>query len=399
MHQYPPPPPGYGNYQYPPPPFGGPGGFRPPPQHMSPPQGFGYPNYPPGMPPPRGFGGPNPPLDQQQQQLPPPLQQPPPPQPPPPPQQVPKSVSPPPPVKETKPDVATATAAPPIIKPTPIVQPASKPASVIPAMPIPISIPIQPRPIKPTATQQQQPQQPPESSSATPPQSVVADIAKAATAADVQLLAKNLSETKLSSSTTVNDAPGAGGYLTQPTRRRQFAAGSTAPKMDQDYDFESANAKFNKEEVAKELAAQSSTTNGTEVATEGPSAAQLNAALAEETFYDKGKSFFDNISCENKDRNAAKAAQDGTPTNPNSWKRGEERKLNIETFGQASIDYGGGGRYGRGGYRGGRGGGYRGGRGHGGGGYSGRGRGGGGNPWRGGGPRANGQNRSSETTS
>ena len=302
-------------------------------------------------------------------------------------------------MKETKPDVATATAAPPTIKPSPIVQSASKPASVIPAMPIPISIPVQPQPIKPTAIQQQQPQQLPESSSATFPQPIVADIAKVTTVGDVQSLAKNLSETKLSSSATTDNAPGAGGYLTQPTRRRQFGGGSNAPKMDQDYDFESANAKFKKEEIAKEVAAKTTPTNGTEAATEGPSTAQLNAALAEETFYDKGKSFFDNISCENKDRNAVKATQDGT-TNPNSWKRGEERKLNIETFGQASVDYGGGGRYGRGGYRGGRGGGYRGGgRGNGSGGYSGRGRGGGGNPWRGGGPRANGQNRSSETTS
>ena len=395
MHQYPPPPPGYGNYQYPPPPFGGPSGFRPPPQHMSSPQGFGYPNYPPGMPPPRGFGGPSPPLDQQHQQLPPPPQPPPPQQPQPPPQQVPISASPPAPVKETKPDVATAAAAPSIIKPTPIVQPASKPTGIIPAMPIPISIPVQPRPIKPTPTIQQ-PQQPADSTSATPPQPVVADTATVTPGADVQSLAKNLSETKLSSSATTNNVPGAGGYLTQPTRRRQFASGSNAPKMDQDYDFESANAKFNKEDVAKEVAAQSTPTNGTEIAAEGPSTAQLNAALAEEIFYDKGKSFFDNISCENKDRNAAKTAQDGT-TNPSSWKRGEERKLNIETFGQASIDYGGG-RYGRGGYRGGRGGGYRGGgRGHGSGGYSGRSR-GGGNPWRGGVHRANGQNRSSETT-
>ena len=301
-------------------------------------------------------------------------------------------------MKETKPDVATATAAPPTTKPTPIVQPASKPASVIPAMPIPISISVQPRPIKPVTTQQSQPQQAPESSSTTSPQPVVADTAKVATAADVQSLAKNLSETKLSSSTTTNNAPGAGGYLTQPTRRRQFVSGSNAPKMDQDYDFESANAKFNKEDVAKEVAAQLTTTNGMEVATEGPSTAQLNAALAEEPFYDKGKSFFDNISCENKDRNAAKVAHGTTAPNPSSWKRGEEKKLNIETFGQASVDYGGG-RYGRGGYRGGRGGGHRGGRGHGSAGYSGRGRSVSGNPWRGGGPRTNGQNKSSETTS
>ena len=138
--------------------------------------------------------------------------------------------------------------------------------------------------------------------------------------------------------------------------------------MDRDYDFESANAKFNKEDIAKEVAAQSSTVNGT--TTEGPTAAQLTAALASSTdsaFYDKGKSFFDNISCETKDRVQNPASGMG------AMKRHEERKLNLETFGQASVDSG---RYGRGGYRGGRGGfrgrgGYRGGR-------------GGMNPWRGG---------------
>ena len=211
--------------------------------------------------------------------------------------------------------------------------------------------------------------------------------------ADVQSLAKNLSETKLSSTSNV---PGAGGYLTQPTRRRQFgAAAANQRNMDKDYDFESANAKFNKEDIAKEVAAaQTTATNGTDetAPATGPSAALLASALSDEKFYDRRKSFFDNISCENKDRTAAKQSLDGS-ANPNSWKRGEERKLNIETFGQASIDYGGT-RYGRGGYRGSRGGGgYRGGRGIGGGYYGGRGRGGPSqNPWRGGGPSANSQN-------
>jgi protein LSM14 len=161
--------------------------------------------------------------------------------------------------------------------------------------------------------------------------------------------------------------------------------------MDRDYDFESANAKFKKEDVAREVASAQAI-NG-----EAPSAATVAVALAtsDDAFYDRGKSFFDNISCENKDRTAIVAAHDGT-TNPNSWKRGEERKLNMETFGQASIDYGRGG-FGRGG-RGGRGG-YRGGYGgRGGGAYYPRGVGRGGNPWRGGPSRPNGQNTSETTT-
>ena len=120
----------------------------------------------------------------------------------------------------------------------------------------------------------------------------------------------------------------------------------------------------------------------------GPTAAQLSAALAShDTAYDKGKSFFDNISCENKDRSQNPEGGVG------GFRRQEERKLNMETFGQASVDSG---RYGRGGYhRGGRGG-WRGGRG----GYGYRGRGGAAanNPWRGGAPRANGQTHTSSET-
>ena len=323
------------------------------------------------MPPPRGYGGPSPSLEKQ------PLQ---PPQPPqqhqhqqPPLSGPPQPVAPPSPVKETKPDVATATAAP--IAPTAVkpiaIQATSKPSAMTPAMPIPISIPAQPRP-KPAP-------QPAETSPVTSPQPVVADTAKVTTAADVQSLAKDLSETRLSG----RNAPGAGGYLTHQPRRRQFGPGGAARPMDRDFDFESANAKFNKEEVKKEVVAAG--VNGSAEST--PTAAQLTAALTgfEEPYYDSKKSFFDNISCENKDRSAP-VAQDASVPNPNAFKRAEERKLNMETFGQASIDYGGG-RYGRGGYRGGRG--FRGARG----GYYNRGARGGGNPWRGT-PRENGQSNS-----
>jgi protein LSM14 len=247
-------------------------------------------------------------------------------------------------------------------------------------MPIPISIPVHPRPAKPTTTQTPATKPTPTIS----PHPVV-DTAKVTTAADVQTLAKNLSETKLTS----NNAPGAGGYLTHQPRRRQFGAGASR-SMDRDYDFESGNAKFNKEDVKKEVAAQAGVNGAIE---SGPSAAQLSAALAatEEPFYDKGKSFFDNISCENKDRSGG-PSEEGI-VNPNSWKRGEERKLNMETFGQASVDYGSG-RFGRGGFRGGRGG-YRGARG-GGGYYGGRGR--GGPPSVRGGHWGNGQPSSATTT-
>jgi protein LSM14 len=133
-----------------------------------------------------------------------------------------------------------------------------------------------------------------------------------------------------------------------------------------DFDFETANKKFNKEELAKEAHA-GDVANGS-----APSAADneaLNggaAAPADDEVvippqqpgaYNKKKSFFDDISSELKDREAKRTF--GGPEF-----RTEERRRNIETFGQGSVDgYRGGGgggfrgRGGRGGGRGGRGGG------------------------------------------
>jgi len=87
---------------------------------------------------------------------------------------------------------------------------------------------------------------------------------------------------------------------------------------------------------------------------------------AQQVAYDKKSSFFDNISSEIKDREDNKRGQEF---------RSEERKKNMETFGQGSVDNYRGGFRGRGrgrGFRGGgrggfvprgRGGGFRGGRG------------------------------------
>ncbi|KAI8337924.1 Scd6-like Sm domain-containing protein [Chlamydoabsidia padenii] len=118
-----------------------------------------------------------------------------------------------------------------------------------------------------------------------------------------------------------------------------------------DFDFESSNAKFQKNDLLKGLVNDEQPDLQPEVIIPPPN---------DEDFYDKSKSFFDNISCESKERQD----QDG-----NINRRGkfhEERKLNVETFGQASIDYSrsrnfrGRGGY-RGGYRGNRGGYYHGG--------------------------------------
>ncbi|KAM6943520.1 LOW QUALITY PROTEIN: LSM14A mRNA processing body assembly factor b [Xenentodon cancila] len=99
-------------------------------------------------------------------------------------------------------------------------------------------------------------------------------------------------------------------------------------KFDEDFDFETANAQFHKDEIDKELQTKlklkddkpekalngeetvNSDIPGNEATTEEEEPA-INAC-----YYDKSKSFFDNLSCE-----------DARPT----W--AEERRMNAETFG------------------------------------------------------------------
>lgn len=133
--------------------------------------------------------------------------------------------------------------------------------------------------------------------------------------------------------------------------RRSGSRGIEVPNAD--FDFTTANAKFNKEELSK-------------TATDGVNGDNVDGGNdivippADTKSYDAKSSFFDNISSEAKDRD------DGT-TEMVKGPRGREfrdvdRKRNLETFGIGSVDQGG----------------YRGFRGRGRGrGYRGRGRGGG----------------------
>lgn len=139
-----------------------------------------------------------------------------------------------------------------------------------------------------------------------------------------------------------------------------------------DYDFESANAKFNKQDLVKEVIASGedekmASTEGATVSADATNGEGQSAPSSEKVvipppaggFYNRGSSFFDNISCENKER--AEGKDQGRPRG--AAFRNEEQKKNLETFGQGSVD-----GYGyRGGFRGrGRGRGYaRGGRGNG----------------------------------
>ncbi|CAG8565452.1 18639_t:CDS:2 [Acaulospora morrowiae] len=223
------------------------------------------------------------------------------------------------------------------------------------------------------------------------------------TAAEVENLTKRVSELSVNqkeingerqassnnrSTVSSNRLPGMGGHLVQSGRRGRGSRRSYSQSYDRsritvpqsDFDFESSNAKFNKDELVKEVVKkivpnhEVKEENEVEGIALGPEEEEEDILIPpSETYYNKAKSFFDNISCETKER-LEQQGPDGRrvlSVAERRQKQSEERRLNLETFGQVSID---GGRYrggGRRGYRGSRGG-YRGGRGNNGyrGGYS-----------------------------
>jgi protein LSM14 len=139
---------------------------------------------------------------------------------------------------------------------------------------------------------------------------------------------------------------GSGG---QPTKKLEI------PK--DDYDFESANAKFNKDDLVKEAIASGSPlaeTAAGEDATGTTEVAPMNGEKRKDSIpatqaYNKTSSFFDNISSEIKDRQEAQEERiNGRQL------RSEEFKKNMDTFGQGNVDNGGyrGRGRGRGCYRG-----------------------------------------------
>merc|ERR1719393_672278 len=157
---------------------------------------------------------------------------------------------------------------------------------------------------------------------------------------------------------------GGGGMMRGRGGRGGFQPGRPQPgkketlKFDDDYDFEKANDQF--QEIVNKLS-RTKIDDGTEAPTEenGEEEVAVEDEVVEggeegeiqdeddEVYYDKQKSFFDNISCEALERSKGKMVR-------NDWKA--EKKLNKETFGVAGNQrYG----FGRGGYqnRGGRGGG------------------------------------------
>jgi protein LSM14 len=168
----------------------------------------------------------------------------------------------------------------------------------------------------------------------------------------VEALTKKVNEMK----THDGARGGRGGYRADRGGRGSHRGGRTyeqqpAKKVEvptTDYDFESANAKFNKQDLVKEAIASGSPINETRDGANGsPSIDSINGQSAENNStvtasYNKASSFFDNLSSESKDREQGSAGRVGG----REW-RGEEEKKNMETFGQGSVDGGF-----RGGYRG-----------------------------------------------
>lgn len=200
-------------------------------------------------------------------------------------------------------------------------------------------------------------------------------------------LTKKVNEMRTNDNIRTSRQPGTGGYAAgHRGGGGRGAHRGGRPQQDQqtkkvevpttDYDFESANAKFNKQDLVKEAIASGSpaatpgetpTVNGaSQDATVNGSrrASEHSIAIPAAAGYNKTSSFFDNISSEARDRDEAGATRLG-----GREFRSEEQKKNFETFGAGSVDNG----Y-RGGFRGrGRGRGYgrgrgefRGGRGRGG---------------------------------
>ncbi|CDS12321.1 hypothetical protein LRAMOSA04516 [Lichtheimia ramosa] len=129
--------------------------------------------------------------------------------------------------------------------------------------------------------------------------------------------------------------------------RHDHANKATIDIPKSDFDFESSNAKFNKNEIVKEVSGKDGNDQAEDQVEEQQEDEVVIPPPNDESFYDKQKSFFDNISCESKERSEQNGSFDRRA------KFQEERKLNLETFGEVSVDHPRFRNYrGRGGFRG-----------------------------------------------
>ncbi|CAL1604342.1 unnamed protein product [Knipowitschia caucasica] len=127
-------------------------------------------------------------------------------------------------------------------------------------------------------------------------------------------------------------------------------------KFEEDFDFETSNAQFHKEDIEKEFQNKlklkddkaDKPLNGEESAETEP-VVNEGAAVEEaaSTYYDKSKSFFDNLSCDGSRKTGERGFFNGRDRRP-TW--AEERRMNAETFGIPLRHRGRGGFHGRGGF-------------------------------------------------
>ncbi|KAJ9604655.1 hypothetical protein H2200_010769 [Cladophialophora chaetospira] len=180
------------------------------------------------------------------------------------------------------------------------------------------------------------------------PQAAAAQDKQSSATAAIDALTKQVSDMSTATTNGTNRG-GRGGFR----GRGNFHRGGGQKKMEipkSDFDFESANAKFNKGDLIKEAIASGSPLEETPAQEEGvadpavPTPVRKDSLPSTGAAYNKSSSFFDNISSEAKDReegNEARAA--------GRQIRSQEFQKNIETFGQGNVDGGFRGR-GRGGY-------------------------------------------------
>ncbi|KAI9718620.1 MAG: hypothetical protein M1828_006628 [Chrysothrix sp. TS-e1954] len=164
--------------------------------------------------------------------------------------------------------------------------------------------------------------------------------------------------------------PGTGAYAAGQRgrggpRRGNREQGKSIEVPKSDFDFESANAKFKKEDTMKNNTTEEGlngavdgevhATNGTPKAEASGNDGAADATASSASLYNASSSFFDNLSSELRDREPV--AEGGRKPSGQEF-RSEERKRNLETFGLGSVEGGFRGGYrgrgrGRGGFRGG----------------------------------------------
>ena len=192
---------------------------------------------------------------------------------------------------------------------------------------------------------------------------------KPADTAAMDNLTRKVNEMRTNDNARHSRQPGTGGYAAghrggggergahRGGRRFNDNQGKKMEVPTTDYDFESANAKFNKQDLVKEAiatgspvgnAVDSTTTNGTDEPNingrEERKPSEPTVAIPAAIGYNKTSSFFDNISSEIKDR-----TEEGANRLGGREFRSGERQKNLETFGQGSVDNGYRGGFGRGG--------------------------------------------------